>query len=96
MSDGEDLSVNVHIRHSQPGGEHVEAVAVRLEPGASARTQVWWPSWGAAADLDATQELRVGVGGSTEVVDLRPPARWDLVRSAEAFVAPWQPSEGAR
>ena len=90
LSDGEDLALNVHPARTQPAGDHVEPVAVMLEPGEAARTQVWWPAWGAAADLDAAQELRIGVGGGTEVLQLAEDGRWDVVRSAEAWVAPWQ------
>lgn len=90
FSDGQDLALNLHVRESAPAGVHVDPVDIRLAPGASAQTQVWWPSWGAAADLDAAQRLWVGVGGGLEAVDLADGARWDVVHSAEAYVAPWQ------
>lgn len=96
FSDGEDLALNLHVRESAPAGAHVDPVEIRLAPGASAQTQVWWPSWGAAADLDASQRLWVGVGGGLEAVDLPEGARWDVVHSAEAYVAPWQPLDDAR
>lgn len=92
-SDGEDLALQVLVSEVDPvDGQHVEADPVVLAPGEAAETQVWWPSWGAAADLDAAQRLRVGVGGGEEVLDLAPRERWDVVRSAEAWVAPWQPA----
>ncbi|GGK59963.1 hypothetical protein GCM10011509_05310 [Ornithinimicrobium pekingense] len=95
FSAGEDLALNVHVRESAPAGAHVDPAEIRLAPGAAAQTQVWWPSWGAAADLEASQRLWVGVGGGVEAVDLPEGARWDVVHSAEAYVAPWQPSEDA-
>jgi hypothetical protein len=95
LSDGQDLALNVHPAQTQPAGDHVEAVEVWIRPGESAQTQVWWPSWGAAADLDAAQELRIGIGGGEEILELQPPERWDVTRSAEAWVAPWQPAPDA-
>ena len=92
-SAGEDLALQVLVSEVDPvDGEHVEADPVVLAPGESAETQVWWPSWGAAADLDADQRLRVGLGGGEDALDLAPRERWDVVRSAEAWVAPWQPA----
>lgn len=94
FSGGEDLSLFVHPSEVDPiSGDHVDDKPVLLAPGSSAATQVWWPSWGAAADMDASQRLYLGVGGGTEVVELDPSQRWDVVRSAEAWVAPWQPVE---
>lgn len=94
FSGGEDLSLFVFPSEVDPvSREHVDADPVLLASGSSAATQVWWPSWGAAADLDAAQHLHLGVGGGTEVIELDPPQRWDVVRSAEAWVAAWQPVE---
>lgn len=94
LSEGVDLALNVHPASTQPAGDHVEPDPVELAPGEAARTQAWWPSWGAAADLDAEQELRLGVGGGVEVVLLPGLDGWDVVRSAEVWVAPWQAGDG--
>ncbi|MGD8149698.1 DUF4232 domain-containing protein [Ornithinimicrobium sp. Y1694] len=97
LSGGEDLALFVHVATVDPvRGEHVEATPITLEPGERAGTQVWWRSWGAAADLRTQQQLRIGIGGGEEVLDLREQDRWDVVRSAEAWVAPWQAASDDR
>ncbi|MFX0537114.1 DUF4232 domain-containing protein [Ornithinimicrobium sp. Y1847] len=91
LSGEEDLALFVHVATVDPvRGEHVESTPITLDPGERAGTQVWWRSWGAAADLRTPQQLRIGIGGGEEVLDLRDQDRWDVVRSAEAWVAPWQ------
>ncbi|WP_139722286.1 DUF4232 domain-containing protein [Serinicoccus chungangensis] len=91
-----DLGLQVRVSQVDPaGGDPVEVDPVQLAPGDAATTQVWWPTWGAAADRESPQQLRIGVGGSTEVLDLPPERRWDVVQSAEAWVGPWRPAEGA-
>lgn len=95
LSDDTDLSLVVDVREVDPvTREHVDAAPVWLTRGESAAVTVWWPSWGAAADLDARQVLQVGVGGGQETVDIPEGSRWDVVRSAEALVTPWQPLGG--
>ncbi|WP_158640899.1 DUF4232 domain-containing protein [Serinicoccus profundi] len=90
----DDLTLQVRVSEVDPaGGGPVEIEPVEIAPGDRALTQVWWPSWGAAADLASPQQLRIGVGGSTEVLDLPPERRWDVVQSAEAWVGPWRPVE---
>lgn len=97
LSGGDDLALFVHVAQVDPtSGEHVTLDPVWLEPGERAETQVWWPSWGAAADLESDQQLQLGVGGGQELLDLGPDQRWDVVRSAEAYVSPWQRSEDER
>lgn len=96
LSDGEDLAVFVHVATVNPtNGQHVEEERVDLDPGSAAHTQIWWRSNGAAADLRATQELRLGIGGGEATVSIPEHAAWDVVRSSEAWLAPWQSADQA-
>lgn len=93
--DQADLALYVHVSEVDPAtNEHVDTEPVALEPGTSAETHVWWPTWGSAADLESPQELRIGVAGGQEVLDLPPEDRWDVVQSAEAWVGPWRAASG--
>lgn len=94
LSDGDDLALWVHVASVDPStGEHVEDEPVLLDPGQSGQTHLWWPGYGAAADMTADQTLQVGLGGTMLTVPLTSRQNWDVVRSAEAWVAPWQPAD---
>lgn len=71
-------------------GQTLTEETITLEPGQKARTAVWWLPWGSAADTENPQELRIGVGGGAEIIDLGPDQRWDVLRDVDAWVSPWQ------
>ena len=87
----DDLMLSVHVSEVDPAtGEKVRAAPVVVEPGESAEVMVWWQAWGAAADTQSPQQLRIGLPGGVETLDLPQQDRWDVVQSADAWVGAWR------
>jgi Protein of unknown function (DUF4232) len=83
---------------TEPGSptspELPEARRVGLAPGGAASFGLVWKGYGAAADMDTPQELRVTLdgGGEPSTVPLgTSPAPFDLVDGGTIRVGPWQP-----
>jgi hypothetical protein len=83
---------------TEPGSpsslEIPEARRVGLAPGGTAFFPLVWKGYGAAADEDTPQELRVTLaGGEPGTVALvgTSPAPFDLVDGGTIRVGPWQP-----
>ncbi|TWF79925.1 uncharacterized protein DUF4232 [Pseudonocardia hierapolitana] len=78
---------------SPSGPEVPEARRVGLAPGGTASFPLIWKGYGAAADEDTPQELRVTLaGGEPSTVALgTSPAPFDLVDGGTIRVGPWQP-----
>jgi hypothetical protein len=78
---------------SPAGPEVPQARRVGLAPGGTASFPLIWKGYGAAADEDTPQELRVTLaGGASGTVALGPsPAPFDLVDGGTIRVGPWQP-----
>jgi hypothetical protein len=73
-----------------------EARRVGLAPGGTASFPLIWKGYGAAADENTPQELRVTLGGGDPgTVPLgTSPAPFDLVDGGTIHVGPWQPGLG--
>jgi hypothetical protein len=69
------------------------ATRVGLAPGGTASFALIWKGYGAAADKETPQELRVTLGGDgpTTVPLDASPAPFDLVDGGTIHVGPWQP-----
>lgn len=80
---------------SPDGPEAPQPRRVALAPGDAAAFPLVWKGYGAAADEDTPQELRVVLpqGGGTGTVPLgTAPAPFDLVDGGAVRVGPWRPS----
>jgi hypothetical protein len=85
---GRDLGLT-----TDPGWEAPQTGRVGLAPGGTACFPLMWKGYGAAADEETPQELRVTLAGGepTTVALGASPAPFDLVHGAAIRVGPWQP-----
>jgi hypothetical protein len=74
--------------------EPAPAQRVGIAPGGTAVFTLYWEGYGAAADGETPQSLRVALAGSAEPVEVPigpEPAPFDLVDGGTIEIGPWQP-----